>query len=100
METALGEFDPTLADSFTVSRSKIEYQLDKIESKVSREAYRRAGTARRHASTLADFVYPAGHLQERFYSVPLMLAKFGFDFVGRVSGAIEPGSPDHKVLCG
>ena len=100
METALGEFDPTLADSFTVSRRKIEYQLDKIESKVSREAYRRAGTARRHASTLADFVYPAGHLQERFYSVPLMLAKFGLDFVGRVSGAIEPGSPDHKVLCG
>ena len=99
VEAALGGFDPTLVASFAVSRQKIEYQLDKIEAKVSREAFRRAGTARRHAATLADSVFPTGHLQERVYSVPPLLAKFGPAFVGRVSEAIEPGSSDHKVLC-
>ena len=99
IEKALAGFDPTLVASFAVSRRKIEYQLDKIESKVSHEAFRRAGTARRHAATLADFVFPTGHLQERVYSVPPLLAKFGPGFVGRVSEAIEPGSSDHKVLC-
>lgn len=99
MEAEVRSFDPTLSDSIAVSRRKIEYQLDKIESKVAREAFRRAQTGQRHASRLAGFLYPRGHLQERFYSVPPMLAKFGLHFVRHVMEAIEPGSADHKVLC-
>lgn len=99
IERALDRFDPTLVASFGVSRRKIEYQLDKIESKVSRESFHRAGTAQRHAAMLADSVFPTGHLQERVYSVPPLLAKFGAGYVERVTEAIEPGSGDHKVLC-
>lgn len=99
IEMALSQFDPTLVASFGVSRRKIEYQLEKIEAKVSREAFRRNGAARGHAATLADSLFPLGHLQERVYAVPPMLARFGPEFVDRVREAIEPGSSDHKVLC-
>jgi uncharacterized protein YllA (UPF0747 family) len=98
IESALRGFDPTLEASFRLSRSKIEYQLEKIRSKVSREALRRGETAQRHAAKLAGFLYPNGHLQERVFSVLPFVAKFGPSFVDRVRAAIEPGSADHKVI--
>ncbi len=98
IESTLGGFDPTLQASFKVSRRKIEYQLAKIRSKVSRESLGRADTAQRHAARLAGFLYPNGHLQERVYSVLPFVAKFGLSFVDRVRAATEPGAADHKVI--
>ena len=98
IEAALGGFDPTLAASFNLSRRKIEYQLGKIRSKVSRESLRRSDTAQRHAAKLADFLYPNGNLQERVFGVLTFVARFGLDFVERVREETEPGRPDHKIL--
>lgn len=98
IESVLRAFDPTLEASFKVSRRKIEYQLAKIRSKVSREALRRADDAQRHAARLAGFLYPNGHLQERVYSVLSFVAKFGPSFVHHVGAATRPGANDHKVI--
>ncbi len=98
IEKALRSFDPTLADSFELSGQKIGYQLDKIQSKVSREALRRSETSQLHAAKLADSLYPTDNLQERVYGVLPFLAKYGLSFVDRVLDAIEPGFADHKVL--
>ena len=98
IEAALRDFDPTLATSFGLSQRKIEYQLDKIAAKVSRESLRRDRTARRHARRLASWIYPQGNLQERVYSVLPFVAKFGPSFVERVVSAIRPGSARHVVL--
>lgn len=95
---ALEDFDPTLAASFRHSSRKIEYQLDKLRSKVLREALRRSDIARRHAARLADALFPNEHLQERLYGVLPMLAKFGWPLIERVESAIEPGSGDHRIL--
>ena len=96
--TDLSDFDPTLAASFEVSQRKIEYQLEKVAAKVSREALRRDATARRHAGLIADWIYPRGNLQERVYSVLPFVAKFGDGFVDRVQAAIRPGEDEHAVL--
>ena len=98
IEAILKAFDPTLEASFKVSKRKIEYQLAKIRSKVSREALRRADNAQRHAARLAGFLYPDGHLQERVYSVLSFFAKFGPTLVHRVAEATQPGANDHKVI--
>ena len=98
IEAALRSFDPTLAESFGLSSQKIGYQLDKIQSKVSREAMRRTETGQLHAAKLADSLYPTDNLQERIYGVLPFLAKYGSAFVARVQDAIEPGCADHKVL--
>ena len=98
IESALREFDPTLAASFKLSRNKIDYQLTKMQSKVSREALRRAETAQRHAARLSNALCPNDNLQERAYGVLPFLAQFGPSFVERVSAAIRPGSADHRLL--
>lgn len=98
IESALREFDPTLAASFGRSRKKIEYQLEKSKGKVAREALRRASTAQRHAAMLADWIYPNENLQERVYCALSLVAKFGPQFVDDVRAQVEPGNADHKVL--
>lgn len=98
MESALHEFDPTLAASFGRSRKKIEYQLERANGKVAREALRRASTARRHAAKLADWIYPNENLQERVHCVLSLVAKFGPTFVDEIRAEVEPGTADHKVL--
>ena len=98
IEHELRDFDPSLSDSFRVSRRKIEYQLSKTRSKVSRESLRRAKTARRHVGRLAGFLYPDGHLQERVYNVLSFVAKFGLGFVDEVKCAVEPGAGKHRVV--
>ena len=98
IDAALRGFDPTLEASFRVSKRKIEYQLDKIRAKVSREALRRAKTAQGHAARLSGFLFPGGHLQERVYGVLSFIAKFGPSFVERVRAETEPGTADHKVF--
>ncbi len=98
VRSALQDFDPTLAASFSVSRQKIDYQLDKIQHKVAREALRRTETAQRQAARLADFLYPNQHLQERIYGTLPMLARFGPSFVERIEQAIEPECVDHRIL--
>ena len=98
IEKALRSFDPTLADSFGLSSQKIGYQLDKIQSKVAREAMRRTDTGQLHAAKLADSLFPTDNLQERVYGVLPFLAKYGPSFVDRALDAIEPGCADHKVL--
>jgi len=98
MESALHEFDPTLVASFGRSRKKIEYQLERANGKVAREALRRASTARRHAARLADWIYPNEKLQERVHCVLSLVAKFGLRFVDEIRAEIEPETADHKVL--
>ena len=98
IELTLLDFDPTLAESFRRSRSKIGYQLEKIGLKVYRESLRRSGTARRHAARLSDTLFPNGHLQERIFGVLSFVARFGMSFVDRVRAETQPGSADHKAI--
>ena len=98
MESALHEFDPTLAESFGRSRKKIEYQLERTSGKVAREAFHRASTARRHAARLADWIYPNQSLQERVHCVLSLLARFGPRLVDEIRAGIEPEIADHRVL--
>lgn len=98
MESAVGSFDPTLAEGFRKSKSKIGYQLDKTNAKVGREALRRDATASRQAARLARWMRPGGNMQERVYCVLSLIARFGTEFTEAVYRAIEPGWGDHALL--
>ncbi|MCP5110720.1 MAG: bacillithiol biosynthesis BshC, partial [bacterium] len=58
----LHSFDPTLAAALDTSGSKINYQLDKIKTKTSREAPRRNERAAAEADFLVHLLYPNKHL--------------------------------------
>lgn len=91
-------FDSTLAASLDKSRSKILYQLTKIERKTAHEAMHRHERAISDAASLSGLLYPHKHLQERLYSVLPFLAKHGMDLVDRIYEHVRPECPDHQVL--
>ena len=91
-------FDPGLDKTFEKSRSKVLYQIGKMERKTAREALRRDTRATADAQYLHDLVYPHRHLQERMYGILPFLATHGMDLVNRIYECVEPTCPDHQVL--
>jgi len=82
---SLTAFDPTLANALATSRRKIDWQLAKIERKAAREALRRNERAAGDAAWLNGLIYPARHLQERFYSILPFLARYGPGLIERLA---------------
>ncbi len=91
-------FDPTLAKALEKSRSKMLYQLSKVEKKTEREAMRRDERANADALFLMHLVYPEKHLQERYYSILPFLAKHGLNLIDTLYENVHLDCPDHKVL--
>ncbi|MFN7921403.1 MAG: bacillithiol biosynthesis cysteine-adding enzyme BshC [Bryobacteraceae bacterium] len=104
-ETALAEvrgkvteFDPTLAKALDKSRTKILYQLSKIEAKTAREALRRDTRAEAEAAYLTGLLFPEKHLQERLYTILPFLARHGFGLIDAIRENVRLECPDHVVL--
>ncbi|MGD0498691.1 MAG: bacillithiol biosynthesis cysteine-adding enzyme BshC [Bryobacteraceae bacterium] len=91
-------FDPTLGRALDRGARKIRYQIEKIGRKAAREALSRDARARRDATSLYGLIYPERHLQERLYSILPFLAKHGPTLIERVYDALQPDSPDHRIL--
>jgi bacillithiol biosynthesis cysteine-adding enzyme BshC len=98
LKSALTGFDPTLAAAMEKNQKKIDYQLSKMERKISREALLRDERASRDAANLSGLVYPHKHLQERLYSILPFLARHGLDLVDRIYENIQLDCPDHRLL--
>jgi uncharacterized protein YllA (UPF0747 family) len=94
----LMSFDPTLAEATERARSKILYQLGKIEGKVAREALRRSERAGADAALLSRLICPQRHLQERFYSILPFLAQHGLDLIDTFYQNVDLDGRDHRVL--
>lgn len=96
--SSLARFDPTLAAALRKSRSKIEYQLSKLERKTASEAMRRNDRAGQDAAFLGGLLYPNKHLQERLYTILPFLAKYGFSLIDDIHDHIQLDCPDHQIL--
>jgi bacillithiol biosynthesis cysteine-adding enzyme BshC len=95
---SLTAFDPTLAAALATSRRKIAWQLAKIERKAAREALRRNERASGDAAWLNGLIYPARHLQERFYSILPFLARYGPGLMERLRSELTLDSTGHRVI--
>ena len=94
----LTSFDSTLAAAADNSRSKILYQLSKLERKTARETLRRNQRAESEATYLSNLIFPHKHLQERLYSILPFLAQHGLDMMSTLCDNVHLDCPDHKVL--
>jgi bacillithiol synthase len=94
----LVSFDATLAAAADKSRSKMLYQLAKIERKTARETLKRNERATAEASYMSGLIYPEKHLQERFYSILPFVAKHGLGLMDTLYEHVNLDCPDHKVL--
>ena len=94
----LVSFDGSLAAAADKSRTKMLYQLSKIERKTAREALRRNQRAVEEASYMSGLVFPEKHLQERLYSILPFVAKHGLELMDTLYEHVHLDCPDHKVL--
>ncbi len=98
LSAKLQAFDPSLAKALKKSQAKILFQMEKMEHKTAREALRRDQRASQDAVDLDGLIYPHSHLQERFYSILPLLAKYGPDLVGTIHDSIPIGCADHQLV--
>jgi bacillithiol biosynthesis cysteine-adding enzyme BshC len=98
LTASLQAFDPSLAKAIGKSRSKISYQLSKMEAKTAREALRRDQRATDEAAYLSHQLFPEHHLQERFFSILPFLAQYGLDLVNRIVDHSCLDCVDHHIL--
>jgi len=94
----LVSFDSTLAAAADKSRTKILYQLSKIERKTARETVRKNQRGAEEAAYLSGLIFPEKHLQERLYSILPFVAKHGPGLMDTLYENISLDCPDHRVL--
>jgi bacillithiol synthase len=98
MHQDLLSFDATLAKATDKARSKVVYQLSKIERKTARETLKRNQRADHDARYMTGLIFPEKHLQERFYSILPFIAKHGLELIDTLYAHVNLECPDHKVL--
>ncbi len=98
MFDAVEHFDPSIRKAIEKSRRKIEYQFEKIDRRVGREAITREKDAATDVDELYNTVFPRHKLQERVYSSLAFVAQYGPDFARRVYDNLLLDCPDHRVL--
>jgi bacillithiol biosynthesis cysteine-adding enzyme BshC len=98
MSDDLKNFDPSAVKALERSRRKIEYQFNKIERKVGREALLRSDRAARDVASLTHLLFPRHRLQERLYSSLAHVAQFGPDLAHRVYQEMKLDCADHRIL--
>jgi bacillithiol synthase len=94
----LEKLDRTLVDAAETTRSKIEYQLERLQTQAARAEAMKSELVTRHAETLSHAIYPDKGLQERGIGGIYFLARYGREFLQQLHDAIQPDCHDHQIL--
>ena len=94
----LVKLDRTLLDAAETARSKIEYQLERLQSQAGRAEALKSELVNRHAATLSHALYPDKGLQERSIGGIYFLARYGREFLQQLHDSIQPDCHDHQIL--
>jgi len=94
----LEKLDRTLVDAAETTRSKIEYQLERLQTQAARAEALKSELVTRHAETLSHALYPDKGLQERGIGGIYFLARYGREFLQQLHDAIQTDCHDHQIL--
>ena len=94
----LVKLDRTLVDAAETARSKIEHQLERLQSQAARAEAMKSELVKRHAEILSQSLYPDKELQERGIGGIYFLARYGPDFLHQLHDAIQIDCNDHQIL--
>ena len=92
------KLDRTLLDAAETARSKIEYQLERLQSQAARAEAQKSELVTRHAEMLSQSIYPDKGLQERGIGGIYFLARYGREFLQQLHDTIQPDCHDHQIL--
>jgi uncharacterized protein YllA (UPF0747 family) len=90
--------DKTLVDAADTARSKVEYQLERLQSQAARAEAQKSELVTRHAETLSQALYPDKGLQERGIGGIYFLARYGREFLQQLYDTLQTDCHDHQIL--
>jgi len=90
--------DRTLVDAADTARSKVEYQLERLQSQAARAEAQKSELVTRHAEMLSRALYPDKGLQERGIGGIYFLARYGREFLQQLYDCIQPDCHDHQMV--
>jgi bacillithiol synthase len=93
----LVKLDRTLVDAAETARSKIEHQLERLQSQAARAEAMKSELVKRHAEILSQSLYPDKELQERGIAGIYFLARNGPEFLHQLHDAIHTDCHDHQI---
>ena len=94
----LVKLDRTLVDAAETARSKIEHQLERLQTQAARAEAQKSELVTRHAETLSQALYPDKGLQERGVGGIYFLARYGPEFLHQLHDSIQSDCHDHQIL--
>lgn len=94
----LVKLDRTLVDAAETARSKIEHQLERLQTQAARAEAQKSELVTRHAEILSQALYPDKGLQERGVGGIYFLARYGPEFLHQLHEAIHSDCHDHQIL--
>jgi bacillithiol biosynthesis cysteine-adding enzyme BshC len=94
----LVKLDRTLVDAAETARSKIEYQLERLQSQAARAEAMKSELVKRHGEILSQALYPDKELQERGVGGIYFLARYGSELLRQLHDAIQCDCNDHQIL--
>jgi bacillithiol biosynthesis cysteine-adding enzyme BshC len=94
----LEKLDRTLIDAAQTAISKMQHQLEKLQTQAARAEALKGELVGRHADTLSHALYPDKGLQERGIGGVYFLARYGGELLHQLYEAIQPDCHDHQIL--
>ena len=94
----LEKLDRTLIDAAQTATSKMQHQLEKLQTQVARAEAQKSELVGRHAEMLSQALYPDKGLQERGIGGLYFLARYGSELLHQLHDAIQPDCHDHQIL--
>jgi bacillithiol biosynthesis cysteine-adding enzyme BshC len=94
----LVKLDRTLVDAAETARSKIEHQLERLQTQAARAEAQKSELVNRHAEILSQALYPDKGLQERGVGGIYFLARYGPEFLQQLHDSIQSDCHDHQIL--
>jgi len=94
----LEKLDRTLVDAAETARSKMQYQLERLQAQAARAEAQKGELVSRHADTLSHALYPDKGLQERTIGGVYFLARYGRELLSQLYDAIQLDCHDHQIL--
>jgi bacillithiol biosynthesis cysteine-adding enzyme BshC len=94
----LEKLDPTLLDAAQTATSKIQHQLEKLQTQAARAEAQKNELVTRKAEMLSQALYPEKGLQERGIGGLHFVSRYGREFLRQIHDAIQPDCHDHQIL--
>jgi bacillithiol biosynthesis cysteine-adding enzyme BshC len=94
----LEKLDRTLVDAAETARSKMQYQLERLQAQAARAEAQKGELVGRHVEALSHALYPDKGLQERSIGGIYFVARYGRELLSQIYETIQPDCHDHQIL--